>query len=494
MKVGARITLATSALVTVTLGVYAFFDVRAAADQRRNNIEREARNIALSLRATLEARDVEYMLQRTPAIGRELAKTATGWQIDIIPANADQNLARPIGATRTQRLETILALPNLHIVNEEDDTLVYVIGLRAPPRLPNLDQQAVGMLEVSRSIAYLDDAFRADLARALLLFGIAVTLTILAVFGLTRSLMTRPVAKLLAGIDDVAHGDLSHVLLSERDDEIGLLANRFNEMTYSLRESRAETERQNAGKRELEQRLGQTEKLATIGQLAAEIAHEVGTPLGVIAGRARTLARKAKDPQAVQKNAGIISEQTARITRIIQRLLDFTRRKVGVSEPDLINLNELTLLTMEFLEGKLASANVNHTLIRAEGLPYVKGDADRLQQVLLNLVLNALQAMPDGGTLTIETLAVKRRRPGLEAEPEHEYIVVEITDSGVGIPPEKRDKIFEPFYTSKHGDGGTGLGLAVCYGIVKEHDGWIELRDAAGSGTIFAVHLPIAES
>ena len=104
-------------------------------------------------------------------------------------------------------------------------------------------------------------------------------------------------------------------------------------MTYSLRESRAETQRQNEAKLALEQRLGQTEKLATIGQLAAEIAHEVGTPLNVIAGRARSIQKKSKDPDAVEKNAEIVAEQTARITRIIQRLLDFTRRKVGHTAP-----------------------------------------------------------------------------------------------------------------------------------------------------------------
>src|SRR5690606_25699732 len=108
------------------------------------------------------------------------------------------------------------------------------------------------------------------------------------------------------------------------------------------------------------------------GQLAAEIAHEVGTPLGVIAGRARTLARKAKDPEAVQKNAAIISEQTARITRIIQRLLDFTRRKVGTSEPAQVDLNQLALTTMELLEGKLTSATIKHELNRGADLPPIK--------------------------------------------------------------------------------------------------------------------------
>ena len=489
MNVGARITLATSALVTVTLGIYAFLEVRAISDQRRAAVEREARNIALIVRASLEERGAGAVLIRAPDLAKELTKSGSGWRIEVLPVNAVSR-----AGARWERLETIIGLPNLHLMTEEDDVLVYVVGLRVPAELPDPSPRVIGTLEVSRSIAYLDDAFATDLTRTLLFIGLIVAVTVLAVAGFTRSLMTRPVAKLLAGMDDVARGDLSHVLLSERDDEIGALATRFNEMTFSLRESRAETRRQNEATLELEQRLGLTEKLATIGQLAAEIAHEVGTPLGVIAGRSRTLERKAKDPAAVKKNATIISEQTARITRIIQRLLDFTRRKVGVAEMAPLSLNELALIAMELLQGKLTSANVKHTLRRADGLPLIKGNSDRLQQVLLNLLLNAIQAMPGGGALTVETLVSKRRRPGLEAEPEHEYAVVEVSDSGVGIPPERRDKIFEPFYTSRQDDGGTGLGLAVCHGIVKEHDGWIEIRDAERGGTVFSVYLPVGEA
>jgi signal transduction histidine kinase len=489
MNVGARITLATTALVTVTLVVYAFFDLRGKSDQRRAAIEREARNIALTARASVEGQGVGAVLTRTPDLVRELGKSGTGWDIAILTPNAVS-----MSGARWERLQTIVDAPNYHLITQEGDTLFYVVGIRVPPRLPDPEPRAVAALEVSRSTAHLDDAFRADLTRTSLFIGLIVAVTVLAVAGFTRSLMTRPVAKLLAGMDDVARGDLSHVLLSERDDEVGALATRFNEMTFSLRESRAETRRQNEATLELEQRLGQTEKLATIGQLAAEIAHEVGTPLGVIAGRARTLQRKARDPAAVKKTATIISEQTARITRIIQTLLDFTRRKVGISEMAELSLNELALIAMELLQGKLTSANVRHTLHRADGLPLVKGNSDRLQQVLLNLVLNAIQAMPEGGSLTVETQVVRRRRPGLEAEPEHEYVVIEVTDSGVGIPPEKRDKIFEPFYTSKQDDGGTGLGLAVCHGIVKEHDGWIEIRDADAGGTIFAVYLPVVDA
>jgi len=319
-------------------------------------------------------------------------------------------------------------------------------------------------------------------------------LTTVAVGYLAFTLMSRPIAKLLRGIDDVAKGDLSHALLSERDDEIGALATRFNEMTYSLRESRVEGLRQSQAKLELEQRLAQTEKLATIGQLAAEIAHEVGTPLGVIGGRARAIQKKLDDREAADKNAQIIAEQTSRITKIIQRLLDFTRRKVGHVERVEVNLNQLALTTMELLGGQFTAAKIRTTLARAEGLPRVSGDPDRLQQVLLNLLLNAIQAMPDGGILRVETTTVVRQRPGLELAPEQRFVLVEVTDNGLGIPEDLREKIFEPFFTTKEGKGGTGLGLAVCFGIVKEHDGWIEIADPPRGGTSFRVFLPALDS
>ena len=111
--------------------------------------------------------------------------------------------------------------------------------------------------------------------------------------------------------------------------------------------------------------------------------------------------------------------------------------------------------------------------------------------MLINLLLNAVQAMPDGGALTIETSVVHRTRPGLETNAEQRFVSFAVTDSGIGIPAEIKDKIFDPFYTTKEGSGGTGLGLAVCSGIVKEHDGWIDVDDASGGGTVFRVYLPL---
>ena len=493
MKVATRITVATAVVVMLASAAYAYFDQRARASERRTSLDREAHAVASTLRVSLEGTASAF---RPPTEAQLLPGRLGGWKAAVL---VRARTAEPPGSDATiaqlQRLNLMLEVPSLcrAIPNPcagiEGDEYFYALPLHATGGTHGDEPTVLGMLEIRRSadiLAVTSD----DLVRAAALVVLIVVVTTLMVGALASRLVSRPITKLLRGIDDVAKGDLSHVLLSERDDEIGQIATRFNDMTFSLRESRGETSRQNEAKLALEQRLGQTEKLATIGQLAAEIAHEVGTPLNVIAGRARSIQKKSKDPEAVEKNAEIVAEQTARITRIIQRLLDFTRRKVGTAAKAEVNLNELSLTTMELLAGQFSSAKVRTRLERTEGLPRVAGDADRLQQVMINILLNAVQAMPDGGTVVVETRVVRRTRPGLEEGAEQPFVAFTVTDTGVGIPLDIRDKIFDPFYTTKEGRGGTGLGLAVCSGIVKEHDGWIDVEAHAGGGAVFAVYLP----
>jgi len=492
MKVATRITVATAVVVAIASAGYALFDLRERTSERRLEIEREARAIASTLRLALETQASAFRIPSDAQL-RELARDSGGWRVTVIP----RELARSLPSAKTpeaqlRRLRTLIEVPGLTFAEVDGEQFFYAAALRAPSAQES-ERVVLGMLEIAKPTSTFQTT-PGDLTRALILVVLVVLVTTIVVGSLAGRFVSRPITKLLRGIDDVAKGDLSHVILSEHDDEIGAIATRFNEMTYSLRESRGETQRQNSAKLALEQRLGQTEKLATIGQLAAEIAHEVGTPLNVIAGRARTIQRKARDPEAVEKNAGIIAEQTARITRIIQRLLDFARRKVGAPEHARVNLNEMALTTVELLGGQFSVAKVKTRLDRSEGLPLVDGDSDRLQQVLINLLLNAVQAMPEGGSLAIETQPIRRTRPGLETGAEQDFVMLVVSDTGIGIPREIRDKVFEPFYTTKEGQGGTGLGLAVCSGIVKEHDGWIDVDDAPGGGTVFRVYLPTLTS
>ncbi len=310
----------------------------------------------------------------------------------------------------------------------------------------------------------------------------------LAIGLILRRTVVRPMRRLLVGVDEVARGDLSLALLVEREDEVGRLAAHFNDMTAALREAREEMRRGVEARLALEDRVRHSEKLATVGQLAAEIAHEVGTPLNVIGGRARAIERKMHDPAEVQKNTTIVLEQVERITRIIQQVLDFARRRPAARTE--LDLGEATRVAVELVTSKLETLHVALTVDAPLGLGVMRGDAMAVQQVGTNLLLNAAQAMPQGGPVEVRVTRERRRREALEQAAAQDWLVLEVADRGAGIPDDLRARIFEPFFTTKL--DGTGLGLAVTQGIVKDHDGWIEVTAREGGGTQFRVYFPAA--
>jgi signal transduction histidine kinase len=384
----------------------------------------------------------------------------------------------------------------------------------------------VAIIDLVRDKQELEqELLRATRDVVMTLGGLAALLAILVSLTV-RQEFSAPLLRLVGGIDEVTRGDYTGAILRERNDEVGLLADRFNEMTQSLREARNEILAGVDAKLGLEQRLRHSDKLATIGQLAANIAHEVGTPLNVIGGRARVMAKRADDPTAVQKNADIIATQAERITKIIQQLLDYARRKAPARSD--VDLRKVCVSTLDFLEVQLTTRHVVAQLqpfsvptppqpeshieatVRGETTdaalkppisPIVIGDADQLQQVCLNLCINAIQAMPDGGSLDLSLEGIVRRKPGLDKAPPVAYVMLAVADTGIGIDEGDVHRIFEPFYSTKTHDGktgkdgpsGSGLGLSVSAGIVKDLDGWIECERRPTGGTIFRVFLPAPE-
>ncbi len=318
-----------------------------------------------------------------------------------------------------------------------------------------------------------------------LLFGVLLFLTL-------RRRVVTPLRRLVEAIDGVAGGDLSTAVLPGRDDEIGSLAARFNAMTESLREAREKEARANSARQSMEMHLRRAEKLATVGQVAAEIAHEVGTPLNVIGGRARNLARRSGDPAEVQKNAEIISDQVGRITKIIRQVLDASRK----SRPSLTEVDVAKVVrdALDFVEELLKRQSIEATVHTAADLQPIPGDPDEIQQVCLNLIMNAIQAMKEGGRLTIDLEQVVRRKEGLALSPPSSYLMVQVSDTGPGIPVADRDKIFEAFFTTKDAGQGSGLGLAVSKGIIKDHEGWIEVDNAPQGGAVLRVFLPVVSA
>jgi len=231
---------------------------------------------------------------------------------------------------------------------------------------------------------------------------------------------------------------------------------------------------------ELEQRLVQADKLSSIGLLAAGVAHEVNTPLAVISTYAQMLAKQVAEDS--QKSAILekIAKQTFRASEIVNSLLNFSR--TSSLSFGAVSVNKVIQETLSMLEHQLEKAGIQiHPDLDPE-LPPVNGNAGKLQQVFLNLFLNARDAMGSGGTLEVRTWA-----DGLGAR-------IEVTDTGHGIAPENLHRVYDPFFTTKAARKGTGLGLSVTYGIIQEHGGSIEVSNRRGGGACFRVELPLAVS
>jgi signal transduction histidine kinase len=251
------------------------------------------------------------------------------------------------------------------------------------------------------------------------------------------------------------------------------------ELAKSGRQLARDLETQSAELRHTTERARAAEHLASIGTLVAGLAHEIGTPMGVIQGHAKLLESKVSDDQA-QWRLRTIQEQIARISKIIQSLLNMARPSRSTRGP--VEVGPLLEETLAFVREKLARRGVSPQATYAD-VGSVRGDRERLQQVFLNLFLNAADAMPDGGVLEV-TLA-----PHGDGKRE---VAVEVADTGCGIAPNDLEHVFDPFFTTKTAGEGNGLGLSVVRSIVTEHGGTIDVESRAGQGTRFRVVLPLA--
>jgi PAS domain S-box-containing protein len=232
-------------------------------------------------------------------------------------------------------------------------------------------------------------------------------------------------------------------------------------------------------RKRLQEQLRKTERIAELGTLASGMAHEIGTPMNVILGRAEYLMDRVKD-EPVKRGLQTIVVQVERITRVMNQLLAFARRKAPDRGP--LALKAIIENSVEMFQERLARSRVLVEVIAEEPCPNVLADSDQMSQVMINLIMNAVHAMPDGGTLRI----------GLAQE--KDMVKLTVADTGHGIPQEALKKIFEPFFTTKEFGKGTGLGLTVVKGIIEEHQGSIAVESAPGGGTMFTILLPMAPS
>jgi signal transduction histidine kinase len=325
---------------------------------------------------------------------------------------------------------------------------------------------------VSGSLLELRNGILVERALALLAVGVMLWL------GIAVS-VTRPIRRLIAGVEDIARGNLKARIPSPGDTEVGELARAFNRMAGRLDEAQEERRRAEESRAVFERQFRHAERLAAVGKLASVIAHEVGTPLHVIAGRARHLGRDLPEDDPRQDDVVTIREQVGRITRTMKHVLQ-SSRAIPIRR-ERVDLGQVVRDAAGIVGPECAIRSVLLVVSCPAGLPAVPADADGLARVLLNLLTNALAATPTGGR--VEVSAASEEQDGRAG------VALAVTDTGTGIAPEHLERIFDPFFSTKPG-GGAGLGLSICRDIVRAHEGAITVHSVPGSGARFSVWLP----
>jgi two-component system NtrC family sensor kinase len=360
----------------------------------------------------------------------------------------------------------------------------WYISAYAP--IPSLKGDTIGMLYVGT----LERPYRDILYKNLYMyFGI----TLLAV-GLASGIaiwvankISRPLHAMADAAQKIAEGDYSQKVEITSDDETGFLANNFNHMVsqlvrahQELRDS-AETlerkvEQRTAEVKAMQAHLIQSEKLAGVGKLAAGVAHEINNPLTCVLTNTSLMLADLPPEDPRREDLQTVVDETLRCRKIVKGLLDFARQTKPQKQR--LDLNKVAADVITLVRNQASFQNITIHTDLDSGIPTVLADADQMRQVALNIILNAADAMPQGGEIRVRTLY----------EPETRQVKMRISDTGPGIPAEIQDKLFEPFFTTKK--TGTGLGLAIAYGIMDRHKGSLKIESALGHGTTVIVILP----
>jgi signal transduction histidine kinase len=372
--------------------------------------------------------------------------------------------------THVQRLSTI-----------QGWSIVAVAPVRANGR-------TVGLLEIERELPSEQERFA-----SILQTQVATTIAAAGISGLIALavgvwVVVRPIRKLSRLARRVAEGDYSLRSNVVQADEIGELAREFDSMVQRLDESRAQIHAERRARTETLEKLRHADRLSTVGRLASSIAHELGTPLNIVSGRAAMISSDETVDQEARENARLISEQIERMTLIIRSTLEFSRRKpIDKRETPMGELLDHAVVLLEPI------LEENRIVVRIDGpVDLVAAiDSDKILQVLTNLMMNAIHAMPDGGRITLEMAREYVTDPKDRHATEGDFVKISVEDEGIGIAEDRLTDIFDAFATSK--GQGTGLGLSVCQGIVREHDGWIEVESELGRGSRFTIYLPESE-
>ncbi len=489
MKLGTKLTFYLSLIIILVLSGYGYLDVLSRRDILVRKTKAEVRSTGRTLGAALE----KASLPREKGYVQGLVNAVSEYErtLGVIVYYEEENLTFRSNSLKDglePYVGSIKRSMRDNVPQEEFGTYNNVPVFSYAFALKDQNGEPIGGVLILQRTSYMESDIEKAKWNILVAIFVLIGGTVALVLAGTRKWVSQPVSKLMAGIRNMAEGDLDTRIDLKGGDELSELARSFNHMAADLKEAQGRIVREATARLELESGLRQSEKLATVGQLASGLAHEIGTPLNILLGRTELIKRKLEDKESVQRNVEIIDSQIERITKIIQQLLGFVRKK----KPEFTALDVSAILetALDLLDYRIEKQKLRVDKDFERNLPPVIGDPDALQQVFLNLILNAVQAMPDGGRLYLRTASTRLSRRGVQ-EDEQRFVEVRVEDTGVGMEEEIIRNIFNAFFTTK--ETGTGLGLMVTQGIVQDHDGWIDVESEKGKGSVFKVYLPLFE-
>ena len=483
MTIASKFTLALLACVVVAVMGYATLAVRSELARRETDIIEHEAATALALRPAIRdvwLHDGEPRALELIEEARQRLRNVDVRLVSLDPGAPPERRPR-VPVSRLPGLEGGEDVVVVDRDYEQTGRIFTYVRLRFVAPSPTA-------IEVSQSLAG-HAAVRAEVLRSA-----GATALVIAVasgfvtFLLGLALVGRPLAELVAQARRVGEGDLSYRIATRRRDEVAELGREMNRMCERLRDARESERAQADAKMRALSQLRHADRLATVGRLAAGLAHELGTPLNVVQARARQMASGTLSSTEVSEKSGIIVEQVARMTKLIRQLLDFARK--GELQPTEVDLRALVDRAVTLLEPIARKRGVS--LAVSGGTEPLQGhiDPEQMTQVVLNLVMNAVHATGSGKAVSIALGRGRAVPPAEDGRSEQPCLRIEVLDAGSGIAPDALPHIFEPFFTTKDVGEGTGLGLSVAYGIVKDHGGWIDVTSRLGEGSSFTVWLP----
>jgi two-component system NtrC family sensor kinase len=420
--------------------------------------------------------------------GKEIG-TVTIFQGDLrISTNVkDASGKRAIGTLVSQEVDRAVLQEGKSWIGRAFVVNDYYLTAYEP--IKNIEGKIIGILYVGM----LEKPYIDLRNRVMLTFtGMAIlaTIVLLVILFFITSSIINPIRGMVLATNKIAQGDLNSQVDIDYRDEIGQLAHSFNQMTENLKranqkliewaktlEKRVDARTQEL--KEMQDFLIQSEKMASLGKMAAGVAHEINNPLTSILINTHLMLEKLEKKHPFYESLGLIADETSRCTQIVKSLLEFSRQEPPQKVKT--DINETIERAIHLLENKASFQNIRINKELNPSLPQIAIDKNKIQQVLWNLMLNSSEAMPEGGNLTIISQLSKDQK----------YIEIIFIDTGIGIPKENLNRLFDPFFTTK--STGTGLGLAVSYGIIQQHQGLIEVKSEVGQGSVFTLSLPLTD-